>query len=141
MAQFRGGATRSREREKRWTGISRLEQRDGPKRSVMIALLLACATLITLDHQGGADSPVEPARRALGEAFGPVEAVTADVVRPFTSVPSYFRSKDSLRAALTALEAENAELRRLFETSGLDRNRLAEYDALTRAASDTGYTV
>jgi len=45
-----------------------------PRRSVLVALLLACATLITLDFHGGTGSPVEPARRAMGEVFGPVES-------------------------------------------------------------------
>ncbi len=141
MSLLRGTQTGSRDREKRWNASTRLEKSARPKRSVMIALLLACATLMTLDHQGGSDSPIEPGRRALGEAFGPIETVTADIVRPFTSVPTYFRSKKTLKDEMTALEAENGELRRLVETSGLDRNRLAEYDALTRAANDTGYAL
>ena len=128
-------------RDKRWKGLDRLEQRDRPSRSVLVALLLACATLITLDHQGGTDSPVEPVRQAVGEVFGPVETTTAALIRPFTTVPGYFRSKDKLKAELTALEAENAELRREVQTTDLDRNRLAEYEDLARSASDTGYAL
>lgn len=127
--------------DKRWKRSDRLDQRDRPSRSVVVALLLGCATLITLDHQGGDHSPVEPARRAVGEAFGPVENVTAAVVEPFTSVPDYFRSKDRLTAELTSLEAENASLRQQVRTSDLDRNRLREFEQLTRAASDTGHTL
>ena len=37
----------------------------------MVALVLACLTLITLDHRGGADSPLEPARRAVGDGLRP----------------------------------------------------------------------
>ena len=43
--------------------------------------------LITLDSHGGADSPVEPARRAVGEVFGPARVGTAAVVRPITAIP------------------------------------------------------
>lgn len=128
-------------REKRWNGLKRLEQRERPTRSVLVALLLACATLITLDHQGGEDSPIEPVRRAVGEAFGPVEAGTSAAVRPFTAVPDWFRAKQDLRAELASLEAENSQLRREVQTSGLDRNRLAEFEGLARAASDTGYAL
>lgn len=128
-------------RDKRWKGLDRLEQRDRPSRSVIVALLLACATLITLDHEGGANSPIEPARQAVGEVFGPVETATAALIRPFTTVPGYFRSKDNLKAELTALEAENAELRREVQTTDLDRNRLAEFEELARSASDTGYAL
>lgn len=124
--------------EKRWKSSQRLEHSDR-SRSTLIALLLVSATLITLDYRGGPDSPVEPVRTAAGEAFGPVETVTADVVRPFAAIPDYFRSRQSLRDDVSALEAENARLRRTVDTSDLDRNRLEEYDGLTKAASDVGH--
>ena len=127
--------------EKRWKGKGRLEAGDRPRRSVLVALVLACLTLITLDARGGSDSPVEPARRAVGEAFGPVERTTAAFVRPFTAVPSYFRSKGDLREDINRLETENAELRRQVDTSDLDRNRLAELEGLTRTARSTGYAL
>ena len=70
-----------------WTGASAAgaaaraastASRPSLARSLMVALLLACLTLITLDYHGGADSPIEPARRAVGEVLGPVETGTAD---------------------------------------------------------------
>jgi rod shape-determining protein MreC len=127
--------------EKRWKGKGRLEAGDRPRRSVLVALVLACLTLITLDARGGSDSPVEPARRAVGEAFGPVERTTAAFVRPFTAVPSYFRSKGALREDINRLETENAELRHQVDTSDLDRNRLAELEGLTQTARSTGYSL
>ncbi len=129
------------DREKRWRGIGRLDERRRPSRSLMVALLLACATLITLDYHGGADSPMEPARRVMGEVFGPVEAGTTAVVRPFTAVPQWFHSRDSLRHDLDQLEAENSQLRAEVAKSGYNRNRLAEYDGLTTAADDLGYAL
>ena len=112
-----------------------------PSRPLLVALLLACATLITLDYHGGADSPMEPARRAMGEVFGPVEAAAASAVRPITSIPGWFRTRSQLRHEIATLTAENSELRQQVETSGLDRNRLAEYDGLTRAASTLGHAL
>jgi rod shape-determining protein MreC len=110
----------------------------GPRRSVLVALLLACATLITLDYHGGTDSPVEPARRALGEVFGPVESAAAAAVRPVTAVPDWFRSRSDMRREIATLTAENSDLRQQVNTSGVDRNRLAEYDGLTSAAKTLG---
>ncbi len=110
-------------------------------RSTLIVLLLACATIITLDYRGGSDSPLEPARNAVGQALGPVESLTAATVRPFVAVPEWFHSQDSLRDDITALEAQNAALRQQVLTADLDRNRLAAYDGLSRAASDTGYSL
>lgn len=109
--------------------------------ALLLALVLACATLVTLDHAGGDDSPLEPVRRAVGEAFGPVQAGAATVVRPLTAAPSWFRSRDSLRRDVARLEAENSELRAQVATSGFDRNRLAEYDRLTSVAQETGHTL
>ncbi len=103
--------------------------------------MLACATIITLDYRGGSDSPLEPARNAVGEALGPVEVATADAVRPLLAIPDLIHSKDSLRKEILTLEAENSELRQQVETSDLDRNRLAEYDGLAHAAADTGHSL
>ena len=72
----RGASDAPTTRERRWRGLDRLEPRNRPPRSLLVALLLASVTLITLDYHGGADSPMEPARRAVGEAFGPVESAS-----------------------------------------------------------------
>jgi rod shape-determining protein MreC len=117
--------------------------------STFIALLLACAALITVDYRWGGqgdsrpspDSPVEPARRVTGEALGPAQSVIAAMIRPVVAVPQWFRTQGALRDDLARLEAENSRLRREAETAGLDRNRLAGYDALARTAADTGYSL
>lgn len=127
--------------EKRWKAQNSADKHQRPSGSVLVALVLACATLITLDAQGGQDSVIEPARTVAGEAFGPVESFTADVVRPFAAIPDYFGTRKDLRQKVSQLEAENAELSRTVDTTDLDRNRLAEYDGLTRAATDTGYAL
>lgn len=132
---------RGQRREKRWKGSDRLDERDRPSRSVIVALLLGCATLMTLDHQGGDTSLVEPARRVVGEAFGPVEEAATAAVRPFTTVPTYFRSKDALAEDNEALALENAALRAQVRTADYDRNRLREYDELTRTADRLDHTL
>jgi rod shape-determining protein MreC len=131
-----GGATGGRER--RWRGIDRLDSRNRPPRSVLVALVLASVTLITLDFHGGADSPLEPARRAVGEVFGPIEVGTAAVIRPFTAVPTWIRTQGSLSDEVRDLEAENSELRSQVATAGYDKNRLEEYDGLTQSAESLG---
>ena len=125
-------------RERRWTSLSRLDQeRGGPSRSLLVALLLACATLVTLDKAGA----LEPARRVVGEALGPVEAGTTAAIRPFTEVPGWFRTQGSLRDQVDDLAAENSQLRQQVNTGAYDRNRLAEYDGLTAAAGELGYSL
>ncbi|MBL0747185.1 rod shape-determining protein MreC [Nocardioides baculatus] len=125
-------------RERRWTGLDRLESRNRPPRSLLVALVLASITLVTLDVSGGASSPLEPARRAVGEAFGPAESAVATAVRPFTSVPAWFRSKGDLADEVRDLEASNADLKSQVELAGFERNRLEQYDGLTAAATDLG---
>ncbi|MDP3891483.1 rod shape-determining protein MreC [Nocardioides sp.] len=127
-------------RERRWRTGDR-DDHTGPSRPLVAALVLACATLVTLDSQGGGSSPLEPARSVVGEALGPAQSASAAAVRPFTAVPSWLRGKNTLQRELNALEAENARLRQEARTAGLDRNRLAELDQLTRAAADTGYAL
>ena len=139
--QAPSGRLRTDRRDRRWRATARLDGRDRPSRALLVALLLACATLITLDQQGGDNSPLEPARQVVGEVFGPAEAATSAIIRPFVAVPDWFRTQDSLRGEINQLEAENARLRADSETSGYDRNRLEEYDGLTQAAGDLGYAL
>jgi rod shape-determining protein MreC len=130
-----------RPRERRWNGQRELDDRARPSRSLLVALVLASLTLITLDYRGGDDSPVEPVRRAVGEVFGPVETGTATAIRPFTAVPDWFRSRGELHDDVARLEAENSRLRSRAATEDYDRNRLKEYDGLTAAAGDLGYAL
>ncbi|HEX6514320.1 MAG TPA: rod shape-determining protein MreC [Nocardioidaceae bacterium] len=112
-----------------------------PSRRVLGLLLLASFTVITLDVQGGQASPLEPARSAVGEVLGPVEAGAATVVRPFQAVPDFFRTTAGLREDVARLKAQNAALRHRLATSGLDRNRVAELDGLLSSSRSTGYAL
>ena len=112
-----------------------------PSRTVLVLLLLASLTLITLDVRGGDDSPIEPLRSAAGDVFGPVEEVTATVVRPFQAVPEFFSTTGTLREELEHLEAENSSLRGQLATTVVDRNRAAELDGLLQSSRSTGYAL
>ena len=110
-------------RERRWRGLDRLESGNRPPRSLLVALVLASVTLITLDVSGSGASPLEPARRVVGEALGPAESAAAAAVRPFTSVPAWFRSKGDLSDQVRELEATNAELRGQVELASFSLSR------------------
>ena len=107
----RGELDRSARRERRWGSVGRLDERNRPSKALLVALVLASASLITLDYHGGPDSPMEPARRAVGEVFGPIETGASTALRPFIAVPDWFRSHDSMQREIGELEAENARLR------------------------------
>ncbi|MGH3350326.1 MAG: rod shape-determining protein MreC [Nocardioides sp.] len=109
----------------------------GPKGSWLIALVLGCATLATLDQ-----TPVlEPARTVVGEVLSPLETGAATMARPFTGIPQWFESRDELRDRITKVEAENSTLRRQLKVTDYGREKLAEYESITRAADDLGYAL
>jgi rod shape-determining protein MreC len=104
----------------------------------MIALVLACLTLMTLDHHPGSGSPLEPARAAMGTVFGPVESGTSSVVRPVTAIGDWFTSRRDMQHDIAALRSENSRLKALQSTEQYQRNQLAEYQGLTSAADTLG---
>jgi rod shape-determining protein MreC len=103
-------------------------------RSRMVALVLACLTLMTLDHHPGSHSPLEPARAVMGSVFGPVETATSAAVRPVTAVGGWFRSRRSMQDDIATLQAQNSRLRAQAATSQYARHQLAEFRGLTSTA-------
>ncbi|MDT9591846.1 rod shape-determining protein MreC [Nocardioides zeae] len=115
-----------------WSPGDTLERR--PPRLLVAALVVASVSIMSIDHLGGDDSPVDAARGVVGEVVGPLESGAATLVRPLTAVPDWFRTNGGLREEVAALEAENAELRREAAGSDADRARLDAYDELLAAA-------
>ena len=107
----------------------------------MVALVLACLTLMTLDHHPGAGlaRSSRPAR-AMGSVFGPVESGTSPVVRPVTAVGDWFRTRRSPCSTTSPpSQAQNSRLRAQQSTvAATHRNQLAEYQGLTSAADTLG---
>jgi rod shape-determining protein MreC len=114
-----------------------------PRRSLVVALVLACVTLMTLDHVGGSNggSPVDPLRRLVGEVYGPVEAGVDGVLSPLVAVPHWLRSHHDMADDINRLQSENDQLRSEQATSDYERNRLQEYDDLTATAEAIGYAL
>ncbi|HEX4686109.1 MAG TPA: rod shape-determining protein MreC, partial [Nocardioides sp.] len=107
-------------------------------RSRMIALVLACLTLMTLDHHPGAGSPLEPARSVMGSVFGPVESGTSSVVRPVTALGDWFTTRKRMQDDIAELQSQNSRLKAQQATSQYERNQLAEFRGLTSAAGTLG---
>ncbi|MCY7395424.1 MAG: rod shape-determining protein MreC [Nocardioides sp.] len=104
----------------------------------MVALLLAGAPLVALDASAGDGSPVDPARRVLGEVFGPIESGTSAALSPVLGAREWLTSTGDLRRDRDALQLANAQLEEQARTADFDRNRLREYDRLTSAANSYG---
>ncbi|MGN6781486.1 MAG: rod shape-determining protein MreC [Marmoricola sp.] len=109
--------------------------------AALAVLVLASATVMTLDGHDGTGSPVEPVRTAVGTVLGPVESASAAVVRPFTRLGGFLDDNRDLRHQVATLTAENARLRGQAALAPVDRHRIAELDALTRTAQATGYSL
>ncbi|MDQ6522223.1 rod shape-determining protein MreC [Nocardioides sp. LHD-245] len=127
----------------RRTSTSRDPERDSgrPPRSLVLALVLACAALMVVDKAGGDSSPVDPVRRVVGEIVGPVQAGVSTVVRPLVDLPGALRTNGGLRDDVRRLEAENADLRGRLGKAGYDDQRLAQLEGLRAMAGDLGYAL
>lgn len=137
-----GGRAPSRPSPLQREGLNKrgsLEPKDprGPKRATLVALVLACATLATLDHTPA----LRPAHDLAGEIFGPVESAVSTLARPITSIPDWFATRDRLRDRISDLEQENAGMRRELRTTDYGRSKLAQYEGLTQTAEDLGYAL
>lgn len=131
--------SRHERRERRWNPGPDPE-RGGSSRSLLVALVLASATLATLDLTAGGEA-LRPVRAVVADVVGPVEAGASAVVRPVLGVPSFLRSHDDLREEVAALEEENTALRADLASAAFQANRLAAYDELTAAAGDLGHSL
>src|SRR3954454_12759527 len=81
-----------------------------PPRSLVVVLVLACVTLMTLDHVDDG-AAIDPLRRLVGEVYGPAESGVEPVVRPVVAVPHWLRSHHDLASRIDDLESENEQLR------------------------------
>jgi rod shape-determining protein MreC len=111
-----------------------------PSRSLVVALVLACLTLMTLDHVNDG-AAVDPLRRLVGEVYGPVESGVSSVVDPVLGVPHWLRSNHDLADRVEELQGQNDQLRAELATTDYDRNRLQEYDDLTATAESIGHAL
>lgn len=132
-------AARRERRERRWSPGPDLD-RQRPSRSLLVALGLASATLMTLDLTAGG-AALDPVRGVVADVVGPAEAGATALVSPVLAVPDFFRTHSSLRKEVAALEEENTALRAELGTVAFQRNRLAAYDELTATAEDLGYSL
>ena len=116
--------------------------RDTRRTRVLLALLLVTSiSLITLDYRGGEGSPLDGVRSFAAAVFGPVEQVAAAIASPVgDAVDGVGRLNDGHGRGRPAGRAERGAQRRL-RTSGLDRSRVAELDALLRLAGAGRYRV
>ena len=121
------------------TPRERDEARGLPTRSLLLALVLACVALMVVDRTSGEESPVEPARRVVGEVLGPAEAGVSNVLGPLVALPGNLHTNDQLREQIADLEAERSRREAELRASGYEGNRIEDVQGLCDVAADTGY--
>ena len=116
------------------------KQRDDERsRTVLVLLVLASITVISIDAGSGSDSPADPARTAAGTVVGPVQSGFSAATRPLGELGDVFTSDESLREENKALEAENDELRSQLRSAGFDSAQADESERASSVTQEAGY--
>ncbi|MCL2543953.1 MAG: rod shape-determining protein MreC [Nocardioidaceae bacterium] len=127
----------------RRVGVARERREDSglPRRSLIVALVLACVTLMVIDRASGGSSPVDPVRDGVGEVISPIQDAASTVLHPIVSIPGALRTNGQLRSRIADLQSQNAALSARLAESGYDANRVAELRQLRAMAGDIGYAL
>lgn len=117
----------------------RRERDPSRARTALVLSVLTAAAVMTLDAGGGDGSPVDPLRTGAAEVFGPLESGATAVGDPVAEAVGFVGEMHRLRSENERLESENVALEAEMATRVVDRNRLAEYDALADVADGAGF--
>lgn len=111
-------------------------------RAVIVVLVLASVTIMTIDSRhGDSSSPVDPLRAAVGNVLGPVEDGASEATKPLTAISDHFRSVSSLRSENAALQRANARLRAVLRAQPANANRDTEVSTIGAFADERGYSI
>lgn len=110
-------------------------------RTVLGALLLVALTLITVDYRGGDHSPLRGLRGFGAAIFGPIERVSASIVRPIGSTVDAITDAPGERRRADRLARENQQLREQVRAARQDRDRAGQLGRLLRSAGIGGYKI
>ncbi|RAY10707.1 rod shape-determining protein MreC [Actinomadura craniellae] len=110
-------------------------------RAVLGTLLVLALVLITIDYRGGDRSPLRGLRGVGSAIFGPIERVSASVVRPIGNAFDAITDAPGERRRADRLARENQRLREQIRSGMLDRDRSAQLNGLLRSAGLGGYKI
>lgn len=110
-------------------------------RMVLGGLLVVALMMITVDYRGGANSPLRGLRDLGATVFGPVERVSASIVRPVGNTLGAITDAPGERRRADQLERQNQLLREQLRSAHLDKDRSAQLERLLGTAGMGGYKV
>lgn len=116
--------------------------RDTRESRLLLVLLITTAfALITVDIQGGEDSPVDGARQAAATLFGPVESGVSGAVDPIGNAVAAVRASGERHDRLAGLERENAALKAELGSDDRNRSRARQLDSMLKVAGEGQYGI
>lgn len=113
------------------------------RESRLLLVLLVCISfaLVTVDMRSGENSPLDGARQAAADIFGPVEQAVAAAVNPVANAIAAVRDSGERHDRISELEQENAELRLRLNSEQQDDARADEVEELLDTAGAGQYTI
>lgn len=116
--------------------------RDTRESRLLLILLVSIAfALITVDMRSGEDSPLDGAREAAAEVFGPIEEGMAAGVDPVANAIAAVRESGDRHDRISALEEENAELRMQLGSESFRDARMDQVEELLGTAGAGQYGI
>lgn len=116
--------------------------KDTRRTRITLALLLLVAfAFITVDVQGGVDSPLKGLRGVGSTIFGPIERAAAAVARPVRQTVSAVAGIGESRERIEELRRENRELRDRLRISRLEDKQAAQAEQLLQLSGLGRYRV
>jgi rod shape-determining protein MreC len=110
-------------------------------RLVLGVLLILAIVLITFSYRDGGSASLTRARGAGSSVFGPVERLTAAVVRPVSGFFDSVFGSPSAQGKIAALQRQNQRLQAELSATQLDKSDAAELSRLLRVSGAGGYRV
>jgi rod shape-determining protein MreC len=110
-------------------------------RLLLVLLVVIAFALITVDIQGGENSPLDRPRQAAQSVFGPVENAVSGAVDPVGNAVDAVRDSKGRSSTISRLERENEALKQQLGSKDITRNRAAELDQLLKTAGAGQYTI
>lgn len=110
-------------------------------RLVLGVLLILAIGLITFSYRDSGSATLTRARGAGSSVFGPVERLTAAVVRPVSGFFGSVFGSPSAQGKIAALQRQNQRLQAELSAARLDKTDAAELDRLLRLSGAGGYRV
>ncbi|TDB89089.1 rod shape-determining protein MreC [Actinomadura sp. KC216] len=110
-------------------------------RVVLGVLLVVALAMITIDYRGGSESPLRGLRGVGATVFGPVERVSASVVRPVSNTLDAITDAPGERRRADRLERQNQQLREQLRSMRLDQDKSAQLQRLLGTAGMGGYEI